>query len=203
MNYVAIKHKYQCNQPSDCNEHLPKLFELTKECESVLALCGCGFKPYWTFTHGLLNNQSQNKTLYYNNEHHVDLDEYNNVTKHLKLTKQFTNLFSLDVEVESVDLLFIDSWHVYGCVKRELEKFAPKTNKYIVLHDTTVDEWDGETVRCNMDAIQQSQQTGIPVYEIKKGVWPAVQEFLNENSNWVLKERFENNNGLTILEKIA
>jgi hypothetical protein len=107
------------------------------------------------------------------------------------------------VEVESIDLLFIDSWHVYGCVKRELEKFAPKTNKYIVLHDTTVDEWDGETVRCNMDAIQQSQQTGIPVYEIKKGVWPAVQEFLNENSNWTLKERFENNNGLTILEKIA
>jgi hypothetical protein len=34
------------------------------------------------------------------------------------------------------------------------------------------------------------------------GTFPAKREFLDNNDNWILKERFTNNNGLTILEKI-
>ena len=34
-----------------------------------------------------------------------------------------------------------------------------------------------------------------------KGLWPAIEEFLTDNHEWYLKERFENNNGLTILER--
>jgi len=44
-------------------------------------------------------------------------------------------------------LVFIDTWHVYGQLKRELAKYAPLTKKYILMHDTTVDEWVGESVR--------------------------------------------------------
>ena len=32
-------------------------------------------------------------------------------------------------------------------LKHKLEKFSKVTDKYIIMHDTTVDEWDGETVR--------------------------------------------------------
>ena len=70
------------------------------------------------------------------------------------------------------------------------------------MHDTTVDEWLGETIRCGWNAEQQSRETGIPVNEINKGLWPAIEEFLDSNKNWKIKERFRNNNGLTILEKI-
>ena len=36
-----------------------------------------------------------------------------------------------------------------------------------------------------------------------KGIWPAIEEFLNENKEtWTLKERFRNNNGFTIIERI-
>ena len=42
----------------------------------------------------------------------------------------------------------------------------------------------------------------IEVQEILKGLWPAVDEFLQNNPNWILHERFTNNNGLTILKRI-
>lgn len=103
---------------------------------------------------------------------------------------------------ENYDLTFIDTWHVYGQLKRELAKFAPITNKYIIMHDTTVDEFKGETIRRRWNAVEQSIQSGIPVDEINKGLWPAVQEFLDSNPEWVLHERFTNNNGLTILRRI-
>ena len=103
---------------------------------------------------------------------------------------------------ETYDITFIDTWHVYGQLKRELDKFSTVTNKYIIMHDTTVDEIYGETIRCGLDAVRQSQQTGFPVDEIQKGLWPAVTEFLKNNKEWRLKERFTNNNGLTILERV-
>ena len=70
------------------------------------------------------------------------------------------------------------------------------------MHDTTVDEWAGETIRMGWNAHQQSQSTGIPVDEITKGLWPAISEFLEANQDWKLKERYTNNNGLTILERV-
>ena len=72
------------------------------------------------------------------------------------------------------------------------------------MHDTTVDEWDGETIRSiySMNAEKQSKETGIPIEEINKGLWPAISEYINENPEWKIKERYTNNNGLTILEKI-
>ena len=70
------------------------------------------------------------------------------------------------------------------------------------MHDTTVDELYGETIRRRWNAREQSKNTGIPIDEINKGLWPAIEEFLSNNKNWKIKERFTNNNGLTILEKL-
>ena len=49
---------------------------------------------------------------------------------------------------------------------------------------------------------EQSKQFNIPVAEIIKGLWPAIEEFLNDNPEWKLIERYTNNNGLTILKRI-
>ena len=69
------------------------------------------------------------------------------------------------------------------------------------MHDTTIDEINGETIRCGWDAEIQSKESGFPVEEINKGLWPAVTEFLETHPEWYLKERFTNNNGLTILAR--
>ena len=86
------------------------------------------------------------------------------------------NDLELDI-TDNVDLTFIDTWHVYGQLKRELNKFSKITNKYIIMHDTTVDEIYGETIRCRWNAEEQSIESGIPVEEINKGLWPAIEDF--------------------------
>ena len=70
------------------------------------------------------------------------------------------------------------------------------------MQDTTIDEIYGETIRCKGNAEEQSIESGIPVEEINKGLWPAIEEFLETNKNWKIKERFYFKNGLTILEKV-
>ncbi len=91
---------------------------------------------------------------------------------------------------------------IYRHLKRELNKFKNHINKYIILHDTTIDAKLGESVRMGFDMQKQSEEIGYPLNEINKGLWLVVEEFINENSNWTIKERFTNNNGLTILERI-
>ena len=68
--------------------------------------------------------------------------------------------------------------------------------------DITVDEWYGENARGGHNDEEDSIYSGIPIEEIQKGLWPAIDEFLISNPEWVLHERFTNNNGLTILKKI-
>lgn len=114
---------------------------------------------------------------------------------------QWINDLNLEVN-GNYDLTFIDTWHVYGQLKRELEKFSPLTNKYIIMHDTTVDEIYGETLRLNLNAKKQHKETGFPLEEIKCGLWKAIKEFLKTHNEWKLKEKFTNNNGLTILERV-
>lgn len=54
-----------------------------------------------------------------------------------------------------------------------------------------------------LDTEKQSIDTGIPIDEITRGLWPAVEEFLAEHENeWKLHERYTNNNGLTILKRV-
>ena len=90
---------------------------------------------------------------------------------------------------------------MYGQLKRELEKFAPVTKKYIILHDTTVDADEGEVIRLNFNPDEIYEKTNIPIDELLKGLWPAVEEFVFDNKNWEIYKRYTNNNGLTILRR--
>ena len=80
--------------------------------------------------------------------------------------------------------MFIDTLHNYNQLKKELELHSHKARKYIIFHDTTSFEYIGE-----------SYEGG---YE--KGIWPAIEELI-EKGVWEIKERYTNNNGLTILSR--
>jgi hypothetical protein len=196
------------NQPSDINEHLPTLSKYASECNSVFETGVRGCVSSWAFAHGLLTSSRDGvaKTLFMNDICVCDINLLLNVTQGLpiRVSYEWKNNLELNfAEGQTYDLTFIDTWHVYGQLKRELAKFAPITNKYIIMHDTTVDEWNGETIRMGMNADEQSRISGFPLEEINRGLWPAVEEFLTANPDWVLHERFYNNNGLTILRKRA
>ena len=71
------------------------------------------------------------------------------------------------------------------------------------MHDTTVDKIHGEVRRYMMNQVDKLvESTGIPKKELLIGLQPAIDEFVLDNPHWKVKEVFENNNGLTILEKI-
>jgi hypothetical protein len=204
MQNIANRYNRLCKQESDINEHLPTLYKYASQCESIIELGVRGVVSSYAFVYGLLNNNSSNKKILLNDIEQCNISRLLQLTNHLKIDIKYEWVNDLDLEIkENYDLTFIDTWHVYGQLKRELEKFSKVTNKYIIMHDTTIDEIDGETIRRDdMNAEEQTLESGIPLNEINKGLKPAIDEFLENNSNWKIKEVFTNNNGLTVLEKV-
>lgn len=203
MSYIENKYNYLSSIYGDINEHLPTLFNYAKECESVIELGVRGCVSSWALAYGLLNNNKPNKKFLLNDINSCDITELLDNTKNLDISVNYQWINDLELQIdENVDLTFIDTWHVYAQLKRELDKYSKITNKYIIMHDTDIDEIVGETIRNGWDANQQSIDTGFPIDEINCGLQKAIDDFLENNENWKLKERFRNNNGLTILERI-
>jgi hypothetical protein len=200
-----IKNKYNnlSRFPSDINEHLPTLYKYATECETILETGVRGCVSSWALVYGLLNNNSVNKAIILNDISPCNINELLARTKDLPIIVQYKWVNNLELDIPyNVDLTFIDTWHVYGQLKRELEKFSKITMKYIIMHDTTVDEWEGESIRLRSNIDAQVKFSGFPRDEITRGLWPAISEFLSAHPEWVLHERFTNNNGLTILKRI-
>ena len=190
------------NTDSDINQHLERLMTLTKECQIVAELGVRDAVSTWAFLEGLKTNGQETKTLIC-----VDINDAPNFDEIIKdsakegIDVSFIKGDSAKVDLPYVDLLFIDTWHVYGHLKREFEKHHQNVGKYIALHDTDVDKTRGESVRLGCNIAQQSQETGYPEEEIRKGLQFAIDEFLENNSEWCLFETYSNNNGLTILKR--
>jgi hypothetical protein len=184
-------------------EHLPTLYKYASECDSVFETGVRGCVSSWAFYYGLVNNRTDTKKrMFLNDVAPCKIRELLEINEEfqVEIKYEWKNNLLLDLN-DTYDITFIDTWHVYGQLKRELAKFATTTNKYIIMHDTTVDEVHGESVRCKSDVRRQHIESGFPIEEITRGLWPAVVEFLEENPEWYIKERFTNNNGLTILAR--
>lgn len=168
-----------CITTSDINEHLPTLKKYAEECEHITEM---GVR--WVVsTYALLMGKPKKMISYDINGIHWDAIR-NMVKEDTDFTFEVAD--TTDLVIEETDLLFIDTWHVYEQLKKELELHANKARKYLIFHDTTAFEYIGETI------------TGDNVYV---GLWPAIEEFLEVNPHWELHERFTNNNGLTILKR--
>jgi hypothetical protein len=192
-------------ESSDIMEHLPTLYRYAHECESVFETGVRGCVSSWAFLYGLVNNRNTSKKrMFMNDINPCEINELLRVSNGLNIDIKHEWKNNLNIEFgesETYDITFIDTWHIYGQLIRELNKFSKVTNKYIILHDTTIDEIYGETIRCKWDAVQQSETSGIPVEDILKGLSFAVREFLAKNEDWYIKEQYTNNNGLTVLAK--
>jgi len=88
----------------------------------------------------------------------------------------------LTAEVRDCDLLFIDTKHTYEQLKAELAMHGDKAKKWLIFHDTVTFGAKGED-------------------GTTPGLMQAIDEFLEENHHWIVKEVFNNNNGLLVLER--
>lgn len=196
--YAAYRNAFRT--PSDINEHLPVLYAFAKQCSTIVE-CGVRYiTSSYAFAHGLTGTPNNRFVLVdpYRSEH---MDAFLTMCANEGVNAEFVHASDLQCPLVETDLLFIDTWHVYGQLKRELEYWNSHVRKYIILHDTTVDAIHGETIRMKLNAGEQSRATGIPLHEITKGLWPAVEEFLVAHPEWELEYRFTHNNGLTILRR--
>lgn len=211
MDKLENKYYILCNTRSDINEHLPVLYEYSKQCDSVIELGVRGVVSTYAFMRGLMHNNSSNKRLLINDITPCPIDEMLEIINELPINLQKNWISDLDMVVDqNYDMTFIDTYHIYGQLKRELDKYSKITNKYIIMHDTTIDGIRGELYRSGFNtdeelyahSIKVSKETGFPISELLVGLMPAIDEFLNANTEWILEKKLTNNNGLTILRRI-
>ncbi len=213
MDILIKKFRTMCNTASDINEHLPVLFRYAKQCNSALELGVRGCVSSWAISAGLLENKNGiRKKIFMNDSRECQIGELIDVLEPLSIDVKYEWKNDLEIEFdadEKYDMVFIDTWHVYGQIKRELEKFSSIATKFIIMHDTTIDEVDGETLReygynyqqAFIRATELATETGIPRDEILKGMWYGIEEFLANHPEWYIKQRFFNNNGLMVLAR--
>jgi hypothetical protein len=197
---IASNYDRMRENPSDINEHMPTLAKYASECTHVTE-CGVGltFSSY-AFAFGL-KDKPESKLVQVDIKSSPESDDFQEVCAQEGFRTVFHCMSDLECPLEETDLLFIDTWHVYGQLKRELARWHPYVRKYIILHDTVVDGIHGETVRMKKDVDEWSRMSGIPADEIRKGLIYAVNEFLQQHPEWVVHAHFTNNNGLTVLTR--
>lgn len=209
---AIIEKGYQnaCRQRTDINEHVPTLRSFASKCRRIREFGVRSGVSTWAMLGGACDYVKSHP------EECVEVHGYdlngpapvyaqarNGIVGFPTITSTFTKGNVLHVPATPCELLFIDTFHVYGQLKRELQLHAPLTTKYIIMHDTTVDGVTSELTRNRWDLAKYMERTGFTEYELTQGLWKAVEEFLEENStSWRLLHRYENNNGLTVLERI-
>ena len=169
-----IEEKYQqlCKVESDINEHLPTLRKYALLSDRIVELGVRGMVSTW----GLLAGYPQTMVsidIVVPEEHDGNTDETIKMAEKEGVNWGFLKASSLDIILFRHDLLFIDTIHSYEQLSQELKLHSPHTTKYIIMHDT------------NMPEMQK-----------------AIREFLTGNTDWKVKEVFDNNSGLTVLQRI-
>jgi hypothetical protein len=176
---IDENYAYHCNQKSDINEHLPTLYKYSLECDHITEMGVRDVVSTWAFLKG-----RPKKFICYDINKVSNIDIAAKYAKDSDIEFEFQCKDVLSVSIEPTDLLFIDTLHQYNQLKKELELHASKVKKYLIFHDTTTFEYVDE----------RSDSVG--------GLWPAIEEFLISNSEWVIDFKYTNNNGLTILKRI-
>jgi hypothetical protein len=187
MEKILEKYNYLCQTQSDINEHLPVIKKYAERCEHITEM---GTR-YIVSTWAILAAKPK-KIICYDILTGLDMNIFNTNLNNIVSSANdvgasltFHNQDVLNVEIEETDLLFIDTYHEYNQIKNELKLHSNKVKKYLLFHDTTTFGEFGETFK---------EPNTI-------GIWPAIQEFLEENKGWEICEKLENNNGFTVLKK--
>ena len=186
-------YELKCKTPSDINEHLPILKKYAEECESVTEIGVRFVVSTWAFIEAKPSRLRCYDIMYdffEPSEQSIKekCDEYN-------IDFKFIEGDSLKIEIEQVDMLFIDTLHTYNQLFSELNRFESSVNKYIALHDTTTFGYRDEEIYGHASDLVKGKDV------VKQGLMNALLDFLSINDKWTIKESFDNNNGLTILER--
>ena len=187
-DFIDQRYTDLCNVVSDINEHLPTLKRYAEECERITEMGTRTVVSTWAFL------SARPKKLVCIDIADCPIEPAQWEAMKLGIDFKFIKADSGDpnFQIEETDLLLIDTWHCYDHMKKELKLHPQHVNKYLIFHDTTLYADNPETV---------DYESLIGPDFTPKGIWPAIEEFLAEHTEWTIAEKFENNNGLTVLNR--
>ena len=189
MEKIYKKFEEKVSIPSDINQHLWTLRKYSEECETIIEMGVRGIVSTWA----LLAAKPNKITCYDISD--LNLDEPKKLAEQNNISLKFIRSDVLKIKIEKTDLLFLDTIHRYHQLFNELNIHAKNVKKYIIMHDTVS--------YGTKDEVIYMPNYVSPVVENKKGLIMAIEDFLltKEGNNWYVLEKFENNNGLTILKR--
>ena len=177
FNFFESEYGKAKKTPSDINQNVNILYELAKECKTVIEM---GVRT-GVSTRAFLNTDVQ--LLSFDIVLDPQVQKLFDEAKKQSKKVQYVKADVLKIEIEETDMLFIDTYHVYEQLKQELKLHGNKAKKYIAFHDTYTFGLVGENK------------------QDKKGLLTAIIEFMIENPHWKFKIHKTNNNGMTVLER--
>ena len=176
---MELLYKNLCNKKSDIHQHLPTLKEYSSKCDTVTEF---GVRR-GVSTCALLLGKPKKLTCYDINKHSkLPLDKYKQFSIQNNIDFSFNLTDVLLTKIEETELLFIDTFHTYTQLSRELYLHGGMVSKYIIFHDTFTFGEVGEDNK-------------------SPGLSKAITEFLDINLDWWIKKIYKHNNGLTIISK--
>ena len=191
--YPGRHYEKLCSIGSDINEHLPTLKKYASECKTVTEMGVRYACSTWAFLEA-----KPEKITSYDIDHipfEPSSDLINKMSNNYGIKFEFILGDTLKIEIDNTDLLFIDTLHTYNQLIGELTLHSKNVNKWIILHDTT-------SFAYNDDHIYEHASKLIKIKQKKKiGLKGAIDDFLSNNQNWIVKEVYTNCNGLTVLER--
>jgi hypothetical protein len=178
--YNRLLHRAEVS--SDINEHMMTLAGFSMMCDHITEMGVRDVVSTYAFLAAKPKKLVCIDVFYSRNiEDAIELGDKNGIE--VEFLQQDTIQPGFDIE--QTDFLFIDTWHVYPQLKQELKQHAHKVNKFIGFHDTVT---FGEK--------NEGDYESDP-----KGLNAAINEFLQENQEWVKCYDYKHNNGLTILKR--
>lgn len=190
-NDISLDYEYDlvCRLPTDINEHLPILRKYAEECNHITELGTRYGNSTVAFMAACKN--SDKKFIAYDPQWNEKIDylkliaSENDINFEMKIRLPYNDDKTESI-IEETDLLFIDTNHHCEECNLEMRLHSDRARRYIIFHDTST-FWEKG---------QGFDNGGC-------GLKECIEPFLaNPECKWIMKERFYNNNGLMILERI-
>ena len=213
---INMEQYYETNS-EQYGEHLPTIRRLAKDCKSTLEFSNGSMALLWASLVGLVEGKvGDDKPVYrgyFPVLHHdgkiesaQELADRNSIDFQL-LGDRLKIESQLDATVlGNFDMLIINTWNTYCQYKYDLDKYSSLINKYIVLTITKRhDDSDSDLYNREPNNGDYSEYPTALVQSRgnKRGLVPAIQDFLAEHPEWKISMVYNNGFGITVLEKVV
>jgi hypothetical protein len=196
-----------CSKSRDMCSYTPVLRRLASRGSSVVEMGVRGVVSTWALMLGLVESAAaplSAKWMISIDIQRIAFSPARKVAGSCGLNVSFIQHDSATVALPpTFDLLFIDTMHTRGHLRRELAAHADRTRQYIVLHDTIVDGTRSDIVRMRGEqaVARVAKAVGYSQADIRAGLQPALDEFLVKHPEWTVLEHYTAHPGLTVLTR--